>query len=93
MTRDELVTHIATASNQSQADIERVLTCLEATILDAVKSGGFVPLRVGRFKPLRRAARAERMGRNPRTGEPVQIVAVPARTVLGFVASSKVGSW
>ena len=81
MTKAELVDHVAATVQLSKSQTDAVLTqCLQA-IMDAVQAGEAVELRgFGRFH-LRH--RQPRTGRNPRTGEPVQI---PAKAVPTFAA-------
>ena len=81
MTKAELVDHVAATVQLSKSQTDAVLTqCLQA-IMDAVQAGEAVELRgFGRFH-LRH--RPPRTGRNPRTGEPIQI---PAKAVPTFTA-------
>ncbi len=62
--------------------VEQMLEGAMRHIRQATDDGSAVTLRgFGTFKPKHQAAR---MGRNLKTGEPVEI---PARTTLGFTAS------
>ena len=81
MTKAELVDHVAATVQLPKSQTDAVLTqCLQA-IIDAVQAGEAVDLRgFGRFH-LRH--RQPRTGRNPRTGETVQI---PAKAVPTFSA-------
>ena len=81
MTKAELVDHVAATVSLSKAQTDAVLTqCLQA-IIAAVQAGEAVDLRgFGRFQVRHRQLRT---GRNPRTGEPVQI---PAKAVPTFTA-------
>jgi nucleoid DNA-binding protein len=81
MTKAELIDHVAATVQLPKSQTDAVLTqCLQA-IMDAVQAGEAVDLRgFGRFH-LRH--RQPRTGRNPRTGEPVQI---PAKAVPTFAA-------
>jgi integration host factor subunit beta len=81
MTKAELVDHVAATVHLSKSQTEAVLTrCLQA-IMEALQAGESVDLRgFGRFH-LR--YRQPRTGRNPRTGETVQ---VPAKAVPIFAA-------
>jgi nucleoid DNA-binding protein len=81
MTKAELVDHVAATVQLSKSQTEAVLTqCLQA-IIEALQAGESVELRgFGRFHLRHRQARA---GRNPRTGETVQI---PAKAVPTFAA-------
>src|SRR2546421_991500 len=88
MTKAELVDHVAATVDLSKSQTEVVLTqCLQA-IMDALQAGESVELRgFGRF-PLRH--RTPRAGRNPRTGETVQI---PATAVPTFPAGKAFQEW
>src|SRR5215510_8988453 len=81
MTKADLVDHVAATVQLPKSQIDAVLTqCLQA-VMDAVQAGEAVELRgFGRFH-LRH--RQPRTGRNPRTGEPLQI---PAKAVPTFAA-------
>jgi len=81
MTKAELVDHVAATVQLPKSQTDAVLTqCLQA-IIAAVQAGEAVDLRgFGRFH-LRH--RQPRTGRNPRTGETVQI---PAKAVPTFSA-------
>jgi nucleoid DNA-binding protein len=81
MTKAELVDQVAATVHLSKAQTDAVLTqCLQA-IMDALQAGESVELRgFGRFHLRHRQPRA---GRNPRTGEAVQI---PAKSVPTFTA-------
>jgi nucleoid DNA-binding protein len=83
MTKAELVDHVAATVQLPKSQTDAVLTqCLQAT-MDAVQAGEAVDLRgFGRFH-LRH--RQPRTGRNPRTGETLQI---PAKAVPTFAAGN-----
>ena len=79
MTRTEFIEALATATNMDKKDVKGFLDGLTAIVEQEMKNGGEVPLKgLGRFKVQHRQAR---VGRNPLTGEPVQI---PAKTVVKF---------
>jgi integration host factor subunit beta len=74
MIKSELIAALA-AENQhlTQRDVERVVTVILETMIQALESGGRVELRgFGAFSVRGRPARP---GRNPRTGEAVQVKA------------------
>lgn len=78
MNKSELVEAVAGATDFSKADSTRVVEGVIAAITEALKSGDQVTIvGFGTFLVRKREARA---GRNPRTGEPIQIKAsnVPA---------------
>jgi DNA-binding protein HU-beta len=77
------VTAVAERSELSKADAKRVLSALDEIVLDElgnaqkVRIGGLVQLTV-RVKP----AQKKRKGRNPATGEEIEIAAKPASVDL-----------
>ncbi len=81
MNKGELIEAVAGTAGLSRADatkaVDGVLSCIQSTLA----GGGQVSL-VG-FGTFRVKARAARAGRNPRTGETIQI---PASNVPGFKA-------
>ena len=81
MTKADLVDQVAATVQLPKHQIDAVLTrCLQG-IMDALRAGDTVALRgFGRFRLRHRQARA---GRNPRTGDTVQI---PAEAVPAFRA-------
>jgi len=73
MNKSELIDAIAADSGLSKADAGRALDAVTNSITGALKSGGSVSMvGFGTFSVKKRAARA---GRNPRTGETIQIAA------------------
>ena len=84
MTKAELVEFIAEKADLTKADAGRALDAMMEGITTGLKDAGKVTL-VG-FGTFTAKARAAKTGRNPQTGEPVQI---PARTVPGFKAGNK----
>lgn len=82
MTRTELCARVAARSSLSKADVTAALGALTSTIADALAEGETVAIAgFGKFAARTRAAR---QGRNPRTGEPVDI---PAARVPSFKAA------
>lgn len=82
MNKNELCLKIAEEAGISQACAGRVLTILTREIMNAVASGDSVQLTgFGTFK---QTSRGERVGRNPQTGESIQI---PATNVPRFSPS------
>ena len=81
MTKAELIDQVAATVQLPKSQTDAVLTqCLQA-IMDALQAGESVDLRgFGHFQLRHRQPRA---GRNPRTGETVQI---PAKAVPTFAA-------
>lgn len=73
MNRKELVDAIAAKTGMTKKDAEGFLAAFTDTVVGELKSGGAVNLvGFGSFKVSERAARE---GRNPRTGEKIQIAA------------------
>jgi len=72
MTKSELIAKLATANpHLYQRDIERIVTTIFDEITDALASGDRVELRgFGAFSVKQRGAR---VGRNPRTGDAVEV--------------------
>ena len=69
MNKAELINAVAAAAEVSKKDAEAVLTATLDAITDALKEGDKVQL-VG-FGSFEVKTRAARVGRNPRTGEPM----------------------
>jgi DNA-binding protein HU-beta len=83
MKKDELVQAIAESADVSKADADRVLKALVDTVTSGVASGQKIQIPgLGTFDARDRSARE---GRNPQTGETIQIAAT---TVPGFKAAS-----
>ncbi len=73
MNKSELVAHIATSAGLTKAQATAALQAFETSVIDTLANGGEVTLiGFGTFKVTDRAART---GRNPKTGEEIQIVA------------------
>lgn len=72
MTKSELILRLAEANpHLYQRDVERIVSCIFDEISAALSRGDRVELRgFGAFSVKRRAPRT---GRNPRTGESVQV--------------------
>jgi DNA-binding protein HU-beta len=73
MNKTELIEKIATAAGMTKADAGRALSATVDSIVAAVAAGDTVSL-IG-FGSFKTSARAARMGKNPRTGEAIQIAA------------------
>lgn len=79
MTKSQLVRELAEKTGHAKKEIEAVLDTLTAMAYKHVKSDGeFVLPGFGKLVKVNRAAR---MGRNPATGEAIQIA---AKTVVKF---------
>ena len=73
MNKNDLAEAVAEATDNSKADAAKAVDCVFETISAALKSGDGVQL-IG-FGSFSVADRAAREGRNPRTGETLQIAA------------------
>ena len=76
MNKGELIDNIAQDANLSKADAGRALEALIGAITNALKSGDNVA--IAGFGSFEVRARAARTGRNPKTGEALQIAASKA---------------
>ena len=81
MNKAELVAAIAAETEMSKKDVEKVLKAFTGTVVNEVAKGGSVQL-IG-FGTFEQAERAARPGRNPQTGESIEI---PATKVPKFKA-------
>ena len=81
MNKGELIESVAAAAGMSRADATKAVDAVLESITRTLAGGGGVSL-VG-FGTFSVKARAARMGRNPRTGEAIQI---KASNVPGFKA-------
>lgn len=79
MTKDEFVAKVAKKVDQPKVKVADVIKAALDTITEELKKGGKVSF-VG-FGTFMTAKRAEKMGRNPRTGKPIKI---PAAKVPKF---------
>jgi nucleoid DNA-binding protein len=79
MTRTEVIDELAQRSGMDKRDVKAFLDHLIGLVEDSIKKGGEVPLKgLGKFRVQNRKART---GRNPLTGEEIQI---PPKTVVKF---------
>jgi len=83
MKKVELVEAVAEAAGLTKTDAAKAVDATFAAITKALKGGDRVPI-VG-FGTFSVAKRAAREGRNPRTGD---IVEIPARNAVTFKAGS-----
>jgi DNA-binding protein HU-beta len=84
MNKSELISKMAELAGVTKVQAERGLDALIQAITEAVEKGEAVRL-VG-FGSFEVVKRAERAGRNPRTGEPLKI---PEKKVVRFRAGKK----
>lgn len=81
MNKKDLIKAVAAASELSNKDAEKAINALTAAVTDALKKGEKVQL-VG-FGTFEVRERAAKQGRNPRTGEAMEI---PASKLPAFRA-------
>ena len=74
MNKKQLVVKLSGALNLSKADAERTFDTITNTILDALKRNDD-SVKIAGFGTYKVAKRKARVGRNPRTGEQIQIAA------------------
>jgi DNA-binding protein HU-beta len=73
MNKAELVKHLAESADVTKTQAESVLNELVATVKDTVAAGNEIAITdLGKFSATERAART---GRNPKTGEDIEIPA------------------
>lgn len=79
MNKSDLINAIAEDTNVSKADVDKVFNATISSVTDALRSGNSVTI-VG-FGTFMVRDRAARSGRNPKTGETINI---PASRVPAF---------
>ncbi len=84
MNKKDLIKAVAAASELSNKDAEKAINALTAAVTDALKKGEKVQL-VG-FGTFEVRERAAKQGRNPRTGEAMEI---PASKLPAFRAGQQ----
>ncbi len=83
MNKTDLINAIAAGAGLTKADAAKALNATTAAIAEAVKAGNKVALvGFGTFAPAERPART---GKNPRTGE---VIEIPAKKVVKFKAGA-----
>lgn len=91
MNKQELIKHLASQAEVTNKQAEAVLNALTTTVLDTVRAGGeLVITDLGKFGVADRAART---GRNPQTGEALEIAAkrVPTFSAVKALKDAAVG--
>ena len=73
MNKTEYIKAMATNSGMTQGDAENALNGLVRTVTNELKAGGSIT--IAGFGTFAVSERAERIGRNPKTGEPITIAA------------------
>ena len=82
MNKSDLSSHVASQASLSKAAADNVVNSVFSAISDALAKGETVA--ISGFGTFATKARAARQGRNPRTGEPIEI---PASNVPSFKAA------
>ena len=85
MNKSQLIKSVADKSELSQKQVSEALALIEETLVESLKAGEKVQL--SGFGTFEVRARAERKGRNPKTGE---VVTVPACKYLAFVPAKAI---
>lgn len=89
MNKQELVQSISTKLEVSQVEAKNILSTLEDTIKEGLKSDGEVVFMDSKFKTAHVEAKEAKQGRNPSTGEAMTIPAKPATTKVVFKVGKK----
>ena len=82
MKKSDLSSHVASQASLSKAAADNVVNTVFSAITDALAKGETVA--IAGFGTFTTKSRAARQGRNPRTGESIEI---PASTVPSFKAA------
>jgi nucleoid DNA-binding protein len=77
-----MVDEIADATGQSKGTVREMLAVQEDVVVWALENAQRVKIAGVQIEPKLRPATKKRMGRNPATGEPVEIAAKPASVVV-----------
>ena len=85
MNKSQLIKSVAEKSDLSQKQVTEAMNLIESTLIETLKAGDKVQL--SGFGTFEVRERAERKGRNPKTGE---VVSVPACKYLAFVSAKSV---
>lgn len=82
LTQSQLVRNLAERTGHSASVVRVILAAVEDEVIEALESGQRVKLAGVQVEPKLRPASKKRKGRNPATGEDVEIAAKPASVVL-----------
>jgi len=84
MNKQEFITHLANQHNCKKVEAEKVIDMFISSVIDAIGQGNEISfVGFGQFYITKIKART---GRNPRTGQPVEI---PTKTLAKFSAGQK----
>lgn len=86
VSQPELVDMLVDKTGWTKGDVRAFLNAMSDTIAQQLKKGTRLRICGIQIEPKVRAKQKARVGRNPRTGEPVQITAKPASVKIGFRA-------
>lgn len=92
MTKTRILTHIAAETGLTRVQVEAVLASLELLIFRHIKKravGEFTLPGLLKIRSVKRPATKKRMGRNPATGEAVEVPAKPATTRVRITSLKK----
>lgn len=91
MNKQELVQSIATKLEVSQVEAKNILSTLEETIKEGLKSDGEVVFMDSKFKTAHVEAKEARMATNPKDpqGDKIRVEAKPATTKVVFKVGKK----
>jgi nucleoid DNA-binding protein len=92
MTKTRILTHIAAETGLTRVQVEQVLSSLELLIYRHIKKravGEFTLPGLLKIRAVKRPATKKRMGRNPATGEAVEVAAKPATTRVRITGLKK----
>jgi len=87
LTQPQLVEEVAYETGFSKADVKILLTALNEVVTDNVSNCVRVKLAGVIIEPALRKATKKRMGRNPQTGEEVEVAAKPASVRIKVTAT------
>ena len=88
MTNQELINKVAEDRGLTKVEAKELVEYLTNTIVEVAMKDGKVPFgKFGNFKKVEVKAKPAREGRNPTTGDKIQIPAKPARAKLTFSLS------
>lgn len=73
LNRTELIAKIADEAGITKTDADKAISALQTVLVDALAAGDSV--KITGLMSVERTERAERKGRNPRTGEEIKIPA------------------
>jgi DNA-binding protein HU-beta len=84
MNKQEFITHLANQHNCKKVEAEKAIDMFISSVIDAIGQGNEISfVGFGKFYTTKIKART---GRNPRTGQPVEI---PTKTLAKFSAGQK----